>query len=665
MKRYFFLVLFYAFAILYSCTKSDISENSNNEKAKTLLKDLSNEKWTDAERIKILNKAYQNVPLIEHDSIKNNILLEISYQYLRLNDSTAFLKTNREARNWSKILKDSSGIAATSWDLAHFYHQRNMEDSAYYYYNSAQRIYDLNGEDHHSARLLLNMAIIQKNVKDYTGSEITTTNAIALLKPLNDYKQLYVAYNNLGIVYNELEEYDRALEYYDRADHYLQQSGKKKLFPSLWNNIGVVYHNKEEYERAIDFYKKGISGIVKKDDPKLYAMILDNLAYSKFRSGDTTGVLEQFNASLEIREEMDIIPGITVNKLHMAEYFLDQKDTSATIKLAHQAKAFAMQSQNTRDFLSSLLLLSKTLEDSALYYSQAYIKINDSLLKDERATRNKFARIRFETDEYISETEKLNQRVLILSFSAFGISVILILLYIIKHQRSRNNLMKQKQYADQEIYNLILSQQRKYDEGREKEKQHISRELHDGILGKLFGVRLNLDSLNDEDTEEGKEKRFTYIEEIQKIAEEIRLVSHKLNEGSLVDVDFTTVLQELVEKQTLATLSFQLISEETINWDSVENNIKINIYRVLQEAIYNIQKHSGATEGFVKFAKLEENIFLEVKDNGTGFLHDGSKEGIGLKNMQDRVRSINGTIQFKTSGSGTTIELLVPLKTTM
>jgi signal transduction histidine kinase len=665
LKRYFLLVLFHAFALFYSCTNSDISDNSNNDTTNALLKDLSKEKWTDAEKIEILNKAYQNVPLLDHDSIKKNILLEISYQYLRLNDSTAFLKTNREARKWSKILKDSSGIAATFWDLAHFYHQRNMEDSAYYYYNNAQRIYDLKGIDLHSARLLLNMAIIQKNVKDYTGSEITTTNAIALLKPLNEYKQLYVAYNNLGIIFNELEEYDKALEYYERANHFLQQTEKKKLFPSLWNNIGVVYHNKEEYGRAIDFYKRGISGIVKKDDPKLYAMILDNLAYSQFRSGDTTGVLEQFNASLEIRKELDIIPGVTVNKLHMAEYFLDQKDTSTTINLAYQAKELAMQSQNTRDLLSSLLLLSKTIEDSALYYSQEYIKINDSLQKEERATRNKFARIRFETDEYISETERLNQRVLIVSFSALGIFVILILLYIIKDQRSRNKLIKQKQYADQEIYNLILAQQKKYEEGREKEKQHISRELHDGILGKLFGVRLNLDSLNDEDTEESKNKRFLYIEELQKISEEIRLVSHKLNEGSIVDVDFTTVLQELVEKQTFAAISPRLILEDSINWNLIENNIKINIYRILQEAIYNIQKHSGATEGFVEFRKMRENILLKIKDNGTGFIHDGSEEGIGLKNMRTRTRSINGTINFKTSGSGTIVELLVPIKTFM
>ncbi|MDT0678748.1 hypothetical protein [Autumnicola musiva] len=74
--------------------------------------------------------------------------------------------------------------------------------------------------------------------------------------------------------------------------------------------------------------------------------------------------------------------------------------------------------------------------------------------------------------------------------------------------------------------------------------------MHDGILGKLFGIRLSLDSLNQEETEKSRKKRFKYIEEMQKIAEEIRFLYHKLNKTSLVDVNFKTVLKEIVKNQS-------------------------------------------------------------------------------------------------------------------
>ena len=92
-----------------------------------------------------------------------------------------------------------------------------MKDSAYFSYYKAQKIYELIKNNFYSGRLLLNMAIIQTDLKDYTGSEITTFKAIALLKPLNKYDQLYRCYNNLGIIFNELEDFDQALIYHDEA----------------------------------------------------------------------------------------------------------------------------------------------------------------------------------------------------------------------------------------------------------------------------------------------------------------------------------------------------------------------------------------------------------------------------------------------------------------
>lgn len=611
---------------------------------------------------KNLIKAYQIASKEKNDSLKNSMLLEISYQYLKIRDSISFLQTNKEARNLSRSLTDSLGIAATYWDLAQYYHSHNIEDSAYYYYYKGQKLYESIGEDYNSARLMLNMAIIQKNIKDYTGSEITTTNAITLLKPLHKHKQLYTAYNNLGIVFDELEEYNKSLFYYEKGINFIKKAASKENFPSIWNNIGVVYDKKGHHDEAIDYFNKALSfrKDIQKSDPKLYAMLLDNRAYAKFHIKDTITIYQQFLQALKIRKELNLESGITINQLHLAEYFLEKKDTSQVIKYALAAKELSSKSQNTRDLLSSLQILSTVLSDSALNYSKQYIKINDSLQKQERAIRNKFARIRFETDEYISETERLNQRILRIFVISLGILLFFVLLYIIKDQKSRNRLIEQKQKANEEIYNLVLEQQKTFEEGREKEKQHISRELHDGILGRLFGVRLSLDALNEVNNLEGKKRRLEYIGEIQNIAEEIRLVSHKLNKSSFLSVDFKTVLKELIEKQNTGKIQFELKISNSIHLESIGNEIKINLYRIIQEALNNIQKHSDATEALIEIRNLKKLLILHIRDNGIGFDFKQSKNGIGLKNMEVRASNINGEVSFNNTKTGT--QIIVSIK---
>ncbi|MBZ9629751.1 tetratricopeptide repeat protein [Salegentibacter sp. LM13S] len=510
------------------------------------------------------------------------------------------------------------------------------------------------------------MAIIQKNVKDYTGSEVLATNAIRLLKPLNEYGQLYRAYNNLGIVFNELEQYDKALKYFKTAFYYLKKSGDEESYPSLWNNIGVAYQRSARYKDALFYFEKAMNHNknIKTTDPRLYAMILDNSAYVKLLSKDTTGIHKDFLEALEIRKQLNKKSGITINQLHLAEYFLEKKDSVTAINYALATKELSLKTQNIRDYLSSLKFLSNTVKDSALAYSQEYIKINDSLQKDERAIRNKFARIRFETDEYISETKRLNDRILQTSFISGGVILIIFLLYIISNQRGKNKLIKQKQTANQEIYNLVIDQQKRFEEGRDLEKQYISRELHDGVLGKLFGIRLNLDSLNEQDDSESKRERFKYIREIQKISDQIRLLSHRLNKTTLSKVNFETVLEELVKSQNAGRIKFHIDFNGSIHWNTMDNNIKINLYRVLQEAISNIHKHSKAAEVRIIFDNLSDQLIISIADDGIGFYPENTKNGIGLNNMYARLKKIKGKFSISSlneNRKGTILRLMVPL----
>lgn len=648
-------------------SKLKIDQNITNQKENYFtfwFNKLKADSVTDSVKREILKNLEIRIDELDDKKLKNSCQLKLSYNYLVINDSLKFRESNSKAKNLAIKIGDSLAIAATNWDLGDFFQSHGVKDSAYYFYNYSQKIYLILNEKFSAGRVLLNMAIIQKNIKDYTGSEITTTKVIRLLKPLNKNEQLYKAYNNLGIVFNELENYNQALKYYEEAEYYLKKEHQTNLFPSLWNNVGIVYNNSKRYELANEYFKNALTfkdSIVRADE-ELHAMLLDNYSYNRFKNGDTIGVLPALKSSLKIRRSNNLTAGEIINKIHLAEYYLIKKDTLSSIRYLNEAKDKSIKSQNTRDILKSLNLLSNLDNEYSLEYAREYIKLSDSLYKEERSTRNKFARIRFETEEYISKSQKLSDKVTKISIIALSILLIISLIYIILFIRSRNKeirLMMHRQKANSEIYQLTLAQKKIFEEGKEREKLRMSRELHDGVLGKLFGIYLSLDSLNDQDSLDAVKKRKGYINELNIISNEIRAISHELSLNDTYEMDFKTLLVEFLQK--IKNVKLDYFIDEKIQWDEIQDEVKMNFYKILLEGFYNIRKHSQATEITFKIELYDKNLKLKITDNGKGFNPKKTYGGIGLDNMKSRAKTIGAKFLIFSSNQGTIIELLYKL----
>ena len=208
----------------------------------------------------------------------------------------------------------------------------------------------------------------------------------------------------------------------------------------------------------------------------------------------------------------------------------------------------------------------------------------------------------------------------------------------------------------------MLGQQDKVDEARAKEKIRISKELHDGVLGGLFGVRLSLDSINFNEGKEAMMSRAKYISQLQTIEQEIRKISHELNTDFVSGSGFIDIVSELIENQTIAyKLEYEFNSSDDINWDFVANKTKINIYRIIQESMQNIYKHANANSIKISISLEKDLICLDIIDDGDGFDTSKSKKGIGLKNMKSRVDDFEGEITWTSlSGNGTTVKVKIP-----
>ncbi|VAV82832.1 hypothetical protein MNBD_BACTEROID02-1372, partial [hydrothermal vent metagenome] len=351
----------------------------------------------------------------------------------------------------------------------------------------------------------------------------------------------------------------------------------------------------------------------------------------------------------------------------MSEFYsaLGKKDSA--LVLSKKAYKLAKEANSNEKVLKSLIALSK-LEEGALgkKYLEEYIRLNDSLLENERAIRNKFARVRFEVDKIEADNEKLTKERLLFLSIAIGLFLSATLLYIVITQRSKNRKLKfiqQQQETNEEIYNLMLAQQDKVEEGRTQEKKRISQELHDGILGRLFGTRFSLDSLNTANTDEAIKKRSQYINELKTIEAEIRKISHDLNSDFISGSSFIDIIKTLIETQTkVYQLDYTFKEDHDINWEDVPNKTKIHIYRMLQETMQNIYKHANANHIKISFQLKNNVILVAIEDDGSGFNVNKARKGIGLKNIDSRVRDVGGKAEvFSKIDIGTIIKITIPI----
>src|SRR5690606_10143820 len=171
------------------------------------------------------------------------------------------------------------------------------------------------------------------------------------------------------------------------------------------------------------------------------------------------------------------------------------------------------------------------------------------------------------------------------------------------------------------------------------EKKRISEELHDGILGQMLGIRLILSGLNNKTDSDSVLKRSELLKKLQGLEEEIRTISHELNRASQEKIhNFIISIEELVKTiQDSSKMKCHFKYDHEIDWDQLKGDIKINIYRIVQESLQNCIKHAKATKVDLLFESENGHLKITVLDNGIGFDQKKGKRGIGLKNINSRL----------------------------
>ena len=213
---------------------------------------------------------------------------------------------------------------------------------------------------------------------------------------------------------------------------------------------------------------------------------------------------------------------------------------------------------------------------------------------------------------------------------------------------------------------------------QEDERRRMSQELHDELGQTLLGMKLRISSLKDQ-LQKGKPRKDQkglvedcdhLLQYLQEMVENVRRLSRDLSPAILEDLGLSAAIRNLFDDfcqrhQHIQTCSFDLDAID----DVLPKQDQINIYRICQESLTNIGKHSGATQLWLTIKKENEHISFVLADNGRGFDLDNTQsgevpaKGLGLATLDERVRILGGALRLESKkDGGTRIMFEIPVK---
>ncbi|MEK6494124.1 tetratricopeptide repeat-containing sensor histidine kinase [Myroides odoratimimus] len=591
-------------------------------------------------------------------------LIDIASKAYNLELYDQYYRYSKEINQIATKNNDSLLVAKSLWYIGDYYDYKMQLDSAYIYFDKAEQIYQNTKSHLEVAKMLQYKSIVLFREGLYNEAENKALEALEILKKLPKDKLLYEIHLNLGNTLDLNQQSNEALIYYSEAIQILEDIFKKNIITGeelqiskafCYNNIGGLYLNQKAYLNAeiyLNYAYNILTDLNIKQEP--YAIVLTNLGTLNANLNNLELSEKLLKESLKISSDNPYKQSLTANNFRLGDLFLKKKDSIQAIEYYKKAYRFSSETHANNIILKSLKALSLTDKQNATKYISLYYAFNDSINKLQINKRNKFARIKYESEKLeknIVNLKKENSQLLITSIIIILLAIILLFIILYRNKIKKYTFLKQDQENKELIFKLLLEQEQLSQDVLTKERERISQELHDGIINSLFIIRLNLGNSKD---------NLPILNEIEKVQNQIRLISHDLKNHEFIQQGFSEIISRLVVQNSTESQKFQLIISKNYKWDKTSYDDKINIYRILQEAIQNVIKHSQAKNCIISIFKTETTDRITITDDGIGFNYAKVKNSNGLKNISNRAKQLHASLEVNSTAQGTVIIINIP-----
>jgi signal transduction histidine kinase len=624
---YFVLII----SALFSFCTTKVATSNETSKLDSIdffIKKMKNNKLNTNERLISANRALEIIENSNTDKRVITILRKKIYLLGVARNYKSALQTSKKLLLLSIKHKDSALIADESFRVGYYYLLDSKKDSAFFYYQLANNIYNTLNDSIKIGQSLAQMAMIQSDYGDYIDSDKNAINAITYLKK-DDKVYLPAIYNCLAISSKGQFDYAEAVYWYNRAIEILPSSIEKI---TCLNNKANSLRYMKEFEKSYVIFENILKDSTIENYPKTKARVIDNLAYTKWLAKKKENVLADLEKALEIRLEESDLWGLIASYAHLSKYYENVNPKTA---LSYALKMYDVSTlqKSTPDQLEALQKLI-ALDDSkkAKRYYINYMRISDSLKNAEKTAKNQFAKIKYDSEKNREENlqlristtkkelalEKEKTRNIIGAVSSGSIVIGLLIFVYYRKQ-------KHQQEKREEVYNT---------------ETRIAKKIHDEVANNVVNIMNKMQYTN-----EPKDQLLDDLENVYLLTRNISHQNNTIETGEKFEHFLKTMLTSFNSNTTTIIVK----DIHTTELAEISPDKQIELYRVLQELMVNMRKHSEAKLVAITFKHNQNHFYINYSDNGIGLDMKDLNFKNGLSNVETRIKSINGTITFETS----------------
>ncbi|QKX05551.1 tetratricopeptide repeat protein [Aquimarina sp. TRL1] len=569
--------------------------------------------------------------------------------------------------------------------LGQHYNNINEIDSSLYYANKAINELEKGKKDAvyygRLARVYNILAVaneqrglIEENISwRIRGIEVSEKGKDTLL--LNMHK------HGLAYAYSKQDRHEEALEIFTS---FLDAKDAPRLIFATHINIGVIQAEQGAIAMSNTSYMKALPICEELGDNRCKIVININLGDNYRDQGNLDKALAHYRTALKMADahkfkKYGAEASVSISKILIASNMLNEAAFILVKALDNAVEGgfLELQAAIYRNLIT--IYSRKKKYRTAFAMQQKKERITDSINAMQRQKEIYELEVKYRTlqgkkeiailkkDKELRKTELFMERkvkiIAIISFVVILIPIICLLVVYYQKLKTQYALSEKKEEVhDQKISSLVKDQELKLIKalvkGQNIERKKIAQNLHDSLGGTLASIKLQINNL------EVKDNRLpSILEQLDDAYEEVRNFSHDLIPQKFQRDNFIQLIKEYVNNIGDASkldVNVYTYPEEDIN--KLDSKFQNEIFMILQELITNTIKHAKATRMDIEFNLLPNAVSLLFEDNGKGFLFDKQKTGIGLSNIQSRLKALSGSFHIDSMPKrGTIVNIELPV----
>ena len=484
-----------------------------------------------------------------------------------------------------------------------------------------------------------------------------------------DADKIAVMHKNIANLYYHINNSEKAIDYYKKGLAYRAPSTRSDIHTlAFYNGLTQVFESMQEADSAMYYYIKALTIVktIKDRNHQFVSDLYSNIGQFYETNGKYGQALAYFNKTLDIQKELEDFYGMAWTYHHMGivnDYQMNASQAKHYYQLADTLSAEQSDLETQRDIAKSWMLLytREKNTDSVNYYLDRFEALNDSINKKITDKQLYEAEVKYHTEKTKINLKNAEAQTATLGwFLGTGLFLaFIIFFYLIRTYRQKQRITNMEiNLKNREINDLLVQQESSSYaamlEGQDHERQRIARDLHDRLGSTLAAIRIGL-----EGAAAGEQSHNKQLVEIAMT--EVRSIAHDLSAGNIENYGLNTALEELsysIGKSGTITMNLYLDEKAVLN-----NQMKIELYRIVQELISNTLKHANATEITIQTHWHDSHFNLIYEDNGTGFDRSKHTAGMGHRNIAARLEKLEGSFEIDTQlNRGTIVIIDVPQK---